>query len=90
VLVSIHNVVDAYVVVPRNPVRSSPPLYSQQQQQQQETKPCFYREPVTQQWKSRINIFNLNVGQHLNGTVVQELLEGKTGPKRTYNIDKSV
>jgi hypothetical protein len=65
-------------------VRSSPPLYAQPQQQQ-ETKPCFYREPVTKQWKSRINILDLTVGQHLNGTVVQELLGGKTGPKRMYN-----
>jgi hypothetical protein len=76
----IYNAVDAFVL--RDQVRRFPPLYSQQQ----ETKPCFYREPTTRQWKPRINIVDLYVGQQLNGTVVQELLDGKTGPKRTYYI----
>lgn len=76
----IYNAVNAFVL--RDQVRTFPPLYSQQQ----ETKPCFYREPTTRQWKPRINIVDLYVGQQLNGTVVQELLDGKTGPKRTYYI----
>jgi predicted RNA-binding protein with RPS1 domain len=32
-------------------------------------------------WQERIDINDLKVGQELNGEVVEELLEGKTGPK---------
>lgn len=45
-------------------------------------KPCFWKaEAVGSKWKERINLRDLQVGQKLTGHVVQELLEGKTGPK---------
>ena len=47
-----------------------------------EKKPCFWRpKPRGSRWKERINIKDLKVGQKLAGSVVNELLEGKTGPK---------
>jgi predicted RNA-binding protein with RPS1 domain len=58
-------------------------LYETSTAQDEETqqKACYYRAPVTNEWKPRIDISNLKVGQPLNGTVVQELLDGTTGPK---------
>jgi hypothetical protein len=44
------------------------------------TKTCYYKTPEGK-WAQRINLVDLKVGQQLRGVVVQELLEGKTGPK---------
>lgn len=46
-------------------------------------RPCFYK-PIAEgncKWKERIHIRDLKVGQQLSGFVVEDLLDGKTGPK---------
>lgn len=42
--------------------------------------PCFYRYH-NGRWKERLELEDLEIGQKLEGHVVQELLNGKTGPK---------
>jgi predicted RNA-binding protein with RPS1 domain len=43
---------------------------------------CFYRSPVNNRWKQRIEIQNLSIGQELHGVIVQEKLTNTTtGPK---------
>ena len=43
---------------------------------------CYYRSPAHgNHWKPRIEINELEIGQELQATVVQELLQAKTGPK---------
>ncbi|GAX29131.1 hypothetical protein FisN_7Hh271 [Fistulifera solaris] len=47
-----------------------------------ERRSCFYRSPVTGKWTPRLELSELVVGQVLEGAVVvQEKLNGKTGPK---------
>ncbi|GAX16545.1 hypothetical protein FisN_7Lh271 [Fistulifera solaris] len=47
-----------------------------------EPRSCFYRSPVTGKWTPRLELSELVVGQALEGAVVvQEKLNGKTGPK---------
>jgi predicted RNA-binding protein with RPS1 domain len=45
--------------------------------------PCFYRSPSKRgKWTSRLELTDLRVGQELpDAVLVQELLNGKTGPK---------
>ena len=44
--------------------------------------PCFYKpNPSRRTWAPRIHIEDLTIGQELSGYVVQDLLNGKTGPK---------
>lgn len=50
--------------------------------------PCFWK-PSWQKgkrWLRRIHLEDLEVGQKLEGTVVQELLYGKTGPKLFFEV----
>lgn len=43
---------------------------------------CFYRSPINNRWKQRIDIQNLSIGQELQGVIVQEKLTNTTtGPK---------
>ena len=45
-------------------------------------KPCFWKPKAPKSWwKERVLLEDLEIGQELSGHVVQELLEGKTGPK---------
>jgi predicted RNA-binding protein with RPS1 domain len=47
-----------------------------------EEKPCFYKpKGKGTSWLERTQLRNLKVGQELSGYVVQQLLNGKTGPK---------
>ena len=46
-----------------------------------ERPPCFYRAPPNNQWRPRWELSELTVGQELQAVVVQELLNGTTGPK---------
>jgi predicted RNA-binding protein with RPS1 domain len=43
-------------------------------------RPCYYKTPEGR-WKPRIELSALALGQELQGYVVQELLDGVTGPK---------
>ena len=44
--------------------------------------PCFWKPTWSKsQWQRRVHLDDLKVGQRLKGTIVQELLDGKTGPK---------
>jgi len=74
---------DAFVLPHGISVKRIPFIHqtSQETTQEEETKTCFYRAPISNQWQPRINVNDLKIGQHLNGTVVQELLDGTTGPK---------
>lgn len=48
----------------------------------QERRPCFYRSPAHKnRWQPRLELSELEIGQELKAVVVQELLQGKTGPK---------
>lgn len=81
--------VDAFVPASSTPPRRLLPLLYDtkiQEEQKEEAKACYYRAPITNEWRPRIHINDLDVGQHLNGTVVQELLEGKTGPKLFFDV----
>lgn len=43
---------------------------------------CFYKNAATRnRWKQRIEINDLYIGQQLDGVIVQEYLNGTTGPK---------
>eukprot|EP00980_Cylindrotheca_fusiformis_P002929 scaffold681_cov130-Cylindrotheca_fusiformis.AAC.5 len=45
-------------------------------------KPCFWKTRASgSKWQERIHIRDLAVGQKLSGYVVEDLLEGSTGPK---------
>jgi predicted RNA-binding protein with RPS1 domain len=45
-------------------------------------EPCFWKPTWSKSlWQRRIHLDDLKVGQRLKGTIVQELLDGKTGPK---------
>lgn len=47
-----------------------------------ERRPCFYRSPAHRNaWRPRLALDQLEIGQELNATVVQDLLQAKTGPK---------
>lgn len=44
--------------------------------------PCFWKgKGEESKWEERISIEDLSVGQKLSGHVVEDLLDGKTGPK---------
>ena len=44
--------------------------------------PCFYKpNPNRRTWAPRIHLEDLKIGQELTGYAVQDLLNGKTGPK---------
>lgn len=44
--------------------------------------PCYYKSPKTGRWRERIALDDLHVGQRLDECrVVEELLDGRTGPK---------
>ena len=42
---------------------------------------CFYRAPSNNSWHPRFELGDLEVGQQLQAMVVQDLFDGKTGPK---------
>ena len=45
-------------------------------------RPCFHKSPAhNNKWKPRLEMSQVYIGQELNATVVQELLDGRTGPK---------
>ena len=45
-------------------------------------KPCFWKPKGDRsRWKERIHIRDLKIGQKLTGHVVEEYLDGRTGPK---------
>eukprot|EP00527_Entomoneis_sp_CCMP2396_P004385 CAMPEP_0198141984 /NCGR_PEP_ID=MMETSP1443-20131203/4888_1 /TAXON_ID=186043 /ORGANISM="Entomoneis sp., Strain CCMP2396" /LENGTH=350 /DNA_ID=CAMNT_0043804893 /DNA_START=307 /DNA_END=1355 /DNA_ORIENTATION=+ len=46
-----------------------------------ERRPCFYKSPTRNWWLPRKELSELEVGQKLEATIVQELFDGKTGPK---------
>ncbi len=49
--------------------------------------PCFWKPTWNKgKWQRRIHIQDLRVGQKLQGNFVQELLEGKTGPKLFFEV----
>lgn len=49
--------------------------------------PCYWKPTWKKgKWQRRIHLEDLKVGQKLQGTIVQELLEGKTGPKIYFDV----
>ena len=50
---------------------------------------CFWKDPSTGRWEARISFKDLKVGQQLSGTLFQELVEGKTGPKLFFDCGVS-
>lgn len=49
--------------------------------------PCYWKPAWPKsRWQRRIHLEDLRVGQKLEGTVVQELLDGRTGPKIFFEV----
>lgn len=49
--------------------------------------PCFWKPSWKGgKWQPRIHLNDLQVGQKLRGSLVQELLDGKTGPKLYFDV----
>lgn len=53
----------------------------------EQPQPCFWKPSWKGgKWQRRIHLDDLKVGQKLQGSFVQELLDGKTGPKLFFEV----
>ena len=65
-----------------SPFRQSKFFYSENEAvNTAERPPCFYRAPSNNWWVPRQELTEVKVGDELTATIVQELLDGQTGPK---------
>lgn len=66
---------------------SSPEISLEEHKKTLSEIPCYWKPPWQKsRWHRRIHLEDLRVGQKLQGAIVQELLEGRTGPKLFFDV----